>query len=343
MLALRQAGYGDRVAVSLGNVPTGVIHNDYSFRVRNAQLRKPAGIKSGSKPVKSANELWLSHKDEPAPGTSSRDKTPNGSVRDAARAGAIVNAAGAVDAIGAPAAGTAASGSPRSSNGGSRESSTRNGSHRARGRAISFNDAEVFINDAAKVLDDIRGDGVVRSSDPGVRPVRSSLDRARGLEDASTSGETTARSAANQNQNQNQNRHVARPALRHPGSPSRWGAPKPLTSDEVWAANGSSSPRRSLDGAEQEELARGGGRFRRMGSAAENENGDGGDGGDGVRERGDSASGSLLGDVEAEARRTLELDASTVLVKPFTETLHPSPKQVVPITGGDPKSGGVAI
>jgi hypothetical protein len=92
-----------------------------------------------------------------------------------------------------------------------------------------------------------------------------------------------------------------------------------------------------LDGAEQEELARGGGRFRRLASAAENENGDG------VRERGDSASGSLLGDVEAEARRTLELDASTVLVKPFTETLHPSPKQVVPITGGDPKSGGVAI
>ena len=69
MLALRQAGYGDRVAVSLGNVPTGVIHNDYSFRGRNAQLRKPAGIKSGSRPVKSANELWLSHKDEPAPGT----------------------------------------------------------------------------------------------------------------------------------------------------------------------------------------------------------------------------------------------------------------------------------
>ena len=78
MLALRQAGYGDRVAVSLGNVPTGVIHNDYSFRGRNARLRKPAGIKSGSRPVKSANELWLSHKDEPAPGTSSRDKTPNG-------------------------------------------------------------------------------------------------------------------------------------------------------------------------------------------------------------------------------------------------------------------------
>ena len=337
MLALRQAGYGDRVAVSLGNVPTGVIHNDYSFRGRNARLRKPAGIKSGSKPVKSANELWLSHKDEPAPGgTGSRDKTPNGSVRDATRAGAIVNGG---EVAGSIPPGAAASGSPRSSNGGSRESSTRNGSHRARGRAISFNDAEVFINDAAKVLDDIRGDGVVRSSDPGVRPVRSSLDRARGLEDASTSGETTARSAANQNQN----RHVARPALRHPGSPSRWGAPKPLTSDEVWAANGSSSPRRSLDGAEQEELARGGGRFRRMGSAAENENGDGGDGGDGVRERGDSASGSLLGDVEAEARRTLELDASTVLVKPFTETLHPSPKQVVPITGGDPKSGGVAI
>jgi hypothetical protein len=337
MLALRQAGYGDRVAVSLGNVPTGVIHNDYSFRARNAQLRKPAGIKSGSKPVKSANELWLSHKDEPAPGgTISRDKTPNGSVRDATRAGAIVNGG---EVAGSIPPGAAASGSPRSSNGGSRESSTRNGSHRARGRAISFNDAEVFINDAAKVLD-AGGDGVVRSSDPGVRPVRSSLDPTRGLEDASTSGETTARSAANQNQNQNQNRHVARPALRHPGSPSRWGAPKPLTSDEVWAANGSSSPRRSLDGAEQEELARGGGRFRRMGSAAENENGDGVDG---VRERGDSASGSLLGDVEAEARRTLELDASTVLVKPFTETLHPSPKQVVPITGGDPKSGGVAI
>ena len=40
---------------------------------------------------------------------------------------------------------------------------------------------------------------------------------------------------------------------------------------------------------------------------------------------------AIWGDVEAEARRTLELDASTVLVKPFTETLHPSPKQVVPI------------
>ena len=41
MLALRQAGYGDRVAVSLGNVPTGPV-KDYSFRGRNA-LRKPAG------------------------------------------------------------------------------------------------------------------------------------------------------------------------------------------------------------------------------------------------------------------------------------------------------------
>ena len=361
MLALRQAGYGDRIAVSLGNVPTGVIHNDYSFRGRG-HLRKPAGIKSGSKPVKSANELWLSHKDEPAPGgTGSRDKTPNGSVRDATRAGAIVNGG---EVAGSIPPGAAASGSPRSSNGGSRESSTRNGSHRARGRAISFNDAEVFINDAAKVLDDIRGDGVVRSSDPGVRPVRSSLDRARGLEDASTSGETTARSAANQNQNQNQNRHVARPALRHPGSPSRWGAPKPLTSDEVWAANGpAGSPRRSLDGGEQEELARGGGKFRRMASAGEND--EVGDGGDGVRERGDSASGSLMGDVEAEARSLVKVgrldgpkespesertgksrvdvavDANlpSVLVKPYTETLHPSPKQVVPIAGGDPQSG----
>ena len=68
----------------------------------------------------------------------------------------------------------------------------------------------------------------------------------------------------------------------------------------------------------------------------------GGRGGRGVR--GDSANGSIMGDVEAEARRTLELDASaeesgagksrvdsTVVVKPFTETLHPSPKQVVPI------------
>ena len=281
MLALRQAGYGDRVAVSLERPDRG-IHNDYSFRVRNAQLRKPAGIKSGSRPVKSANELWLSHKDEPAPGgTGSRDKTPNGSVRDATRAGAIVNGG---EVAGSIPPGAAASGSPRSSNGGSRESSTRNGSHRARGRAISFNDAEVFINDAAKVLD-AGGDGVVRSSDPGVRPVRSSLDPTRGLEDASTSGETTARSAANQNQNQNQNRHVARPALKHPGSPSRWGAPKPLTSDEVWAANGSSWPRRSLDGAEQEELARGGSRFQRW-SAAENCNGEGGEG---VRVRGDSA------------------------------------------------------
>ena len=78
MLALRQAGYGDRVAVSLGNVPTGPV-KDYSFRGRNA-LRKPAGIKSGRRPVKSANELWASHKDEP--GKNSRDRTPNGSIRN---------------------------------------------------------------------------------------------------------------------------------------------------------------------------------------------------------------------------------------------------------------------
>tara|TARA_B100001758_G_C18178492_1_gene488178 strand:- start:579 stop:773 length:195 start_codon:yes stop_codon:yes gene_type:complete len=63
-----------------------------------------------------------------------------------------------------------------------------------------------------------------------------------------------------------------------------------------------------------------------------------------------------MGDVEAEARRTLELDASAeesgagksrvdinvdVVVKPFTETLHPSPKQVVPIAV-DSYSGSVA-
>ena len=88
MLALRQAGYGDRVAVSLGNVPTGPV-KDYSFRGRNA-LRKPAGIKSGSRPVKSANELWASHKDEP--GKNSRDRTPNGSIR---------NSNGALGALGA--------------------------------------------------------------------------------------------------------------------------------------------------------------------------------------------------------------------------------------------------
>ena len=119
MLALRQAGYGDRVAVSLGNVPTGPV-KDYSFRGRNA-LRKPAGIKSGSRPVKSANELWASHKDEP--GKNSRDRTPNGSIR---------NSNGALGALGA--GGFNTGGSPRSSNGGSREGSTRP-------RNISFNDA----------------------------------------------------------------------------------------------------------------------------------------------------------------------------------------------------------
>ena len=77
-----------------------------------------------------------------------------------------------------------------------------------------------------------------------------------------------------------------------------------------------------------------------------------------MRVRGDSANGSVMGDVEAEARRTLELDASAeesgagksrvdinvdvdVVVKPFTETLHPSPKQVVPIAV-DSYSGSVA-
>ena len=105
MLALRQAGYGDRVAVSLGNVPTGPV-KDYSFRGRNA-LRKPAGIKSGSRPVKSANELWASHKDEP--GKNSRDRTPNGSIR---------NSNGALGALGA--GGFNTGGSPRSSNGGSK-------------------------------------------------------------------------------------------------------------------------------------------------------------------------------------------------------------------------------
>jgi hypothetical protein len=115
-----------------------------------------------------------------------------------------------------------------------------------------------------------------------------------------------------------------------------------------------------LDGGEQEELARGGSKFRRMASAGEND--EVGDGGDGVRERGDSASGSLMGDVEAEARSLVEvgrLDGpkespesektgksrvdvavdKNLLVKPYTETLHPSPKQVVPIAAGDPKSG----
>jgi len=361
MLALRQAGYGDRIAVSLGNVPTGVIHNDYSFRGRG-HLRKPAGIKSGSKPVKSANELWLSHKDEPAPGGyGSRDKTPNGSIRDENRAGAIVNSA-IVNGI------PAASGSPRSSNGGSsRDSSTRNGSNRSRGgaKSTSFNDAETVR----------AADGVVRPSfaqsggDAGVgRPVaRSSLDSDRGAsEDASSSGETAAQkpglhSLPNQNSTNQCVNPNPKPALRHPGSPSRWGAPKPLTSDEVWAANGpAGSPRRSLDGGEQEELARGGGKFRRMASAGEND--EVGDGGDGVRERGDSASGSLMGNVEAEARSLVKvgrLDGpkespeseitgksrvdvavdANLLVKPYTETLHPSPKQVVPIAGGDPQSG----
>ena len=99
----------------------------------------------------------------------------------------------------------------------------------------------------------------------------------------------------------------------------------PLTSDEVWAANGSASPRRSFDGGEQEELARGGGRFRRMASAGEND--EVGDGGDGVRERGDSADGS---ERTGKSRVDVAVDAN-LPVKPYTETLHPSPKQVVPM------------
>ena len=204
MLALRQAGYGDRVAVSLGNVPTGPV-KDYSFRGRNA-LRKPAGIKSGSRPVKSANELWASHKDEP--GKNSRDRTPNGSIR---------NSNGALGALGA--GGFNTGGSPRSSNGGSREGSTRP-------RNISFNDAPSEVL-RPEVAVHIGGSGGGEKSDAN-------------KDGASTSAST------------NQTPHGS--PFKAPGelSPARKMVSM-LNGDDVWSGGSpTGSPRRSLDGVEEE-------------------------------------------------------------------------------------------
>lgn len=319
MLALRQAGYGDRVAVSLGNVPTGPV-KDYSFRGRNA-LRKPAGIKSGSRPVKSANELWASHKDEP--GKNSRDRTPNGSIR---------NSNGALGALGA--GGFNNGGSPRSSNGGSREGSTRP-------RNISFNDAPSEVL-RPEVVVHIGGSGGGEKSDAN-------------KDGASTSAPT------------NQTPHGS--PFKAPGelSPARKMVSM-LNGDDVWSRGSpTGSPRRSLDGVEEEtERARGGSRFKPPRDSAMDDSNSAMDdsshapeGSDtpelpGVRERGDSANGSVMGDVEAEARQMLSVGGSkgashggdhsaevNVLVKPFTETLHPSPKQVVPIVAvGDSSVAG---
>ena len=308
MLALRQAGYGDRVAVSLGNVPTGPV-KDYSFRGRNA-LRKPAGIKSGSRPVKSANELWASHKDEP--GKNSRDRTPNGSIR---------NSNGALGALGA--GGFNNGGSPRSSNGGSREGSTRP-------RNISFNDAPSEV---------LRPEIAVH--------IGGGSDKSDANKEASTSGSTNQFKAGEL-------------------SPARKMVSM-LNGDDVWSGGASptGSPRRSLDGVEEEtERARAGSRFKpprdsamdSMDSTMMHHAPEGSDTPElpGVRERGDSANGSVMGDVEAEARQMLSVGGSkgashggdhsaevNVLVKPFTETHHPSPKQVVPIvTVGDSSVAG---
>jgi len=310
MLALRQAGYGDRVAVSLGNVPTGPV-KDYSFRGRNA-LRKPAGIKSGSRPVKSANELWASHKDEP--GKNSRDRTPNGSIR---------NSNGALGALGA--GGFNTGGSPRSSNGGSREGSTRP-------RNISFNDApsEVLRPEVAVHI----GGGGEKSD--------------ANKDGASTSGSTNQTHGS---------------PFKAPGelSPARKMVSM-LKGDDVWSGGSpTGSPRRSLDGVEEEtERARGGSRFKPPRDSAMDGDStlhhamEGSDTPElpGVRERGDSANGSVMGNVEAEARQVLTGGSKgaspgdhspevNVLVKPFTETLHPSPKQVVPIVAvGDSSVAG---
>lgn len=309
MLALRQAGYGDRVAVSLGNVPTGPV-KDYSFRGRNA-LRKPAGIKSGSRPVKSANELWASHKDEP--GKNSRDRTPNGSIR---------NSNGALGALGA--GGFNTGGSPRSSNGSSREGSTRP-------RNISFNDAPSEV---------LRPEVAVHIGGSGEKS------------DANKDGASTSAST-----------NFNHSPFKAPGelSPARKMVSM-LNGDDVWSGGSpTGSPRRSLDGVEEEtERARGGSRFKPgpRDSAMDDSN-HAPEGSDtpelpGVRERGDSANGSVMGDVEAEARQMLSVGGSkgashggdhsaevNVLVKPFTETLHPSPKQVVPIVAvGDSSVAG---
>ena len=140
-----------------------------------------------------------------------------------------------------------------------------------------------------------------------------------------------------------------------------------LNGDDVWSGGASptGSPRRSLDGVEEEtERARAGSRFKpprdsamdSMDSTMMHHAPEGSDTPElpGVRERGDSANGSVMGDVEAEARQMLSVGGSkgashggdhsaevNVLVKPFTETLHPSPKQVVPIVAvGDSSVAG---
>ena len=137
-----------------------------------------------------------------------------------------------------------------------------------------------------------------------------------------------------------------------------------LNGDDVWSGGSpTGSPRRSLDGVEEEtERARGGSRFKPPRDSAMDGDStlhhamEGSDTPElpGVRERGDSANGSVMGDVEAEARQMLSVGGSkgashggdhsaevNVLVKPFTETLHPSPKQVVPIVAvGDSSVAG---
>ena len=138
-----------------------------------------------------------------------------------------------------------------------------------------------------------------------------------------------------------------------------------LNGDDVWSGGSpTGSPRRSLDGVEEEtERARAGHDSNRRGirrwmmdSTMMHHAPEGSDTPElpGVRERGDSANGSVMGDVEAEARQMLSVGGSkgashggdhsaevNVLVKPFTETLHPSPKQVVPIVAvGDSSVAG---
>ena len=133
-----------------------------------------------------------------------------------------------------------------------------------------------------------------------------------------------------------------------------------LNGDDVWSGGSpTGSPRRSLDGVEEEtERARGGSRFKPPRDSAMDDSSHAPEGSDtpelpGVRERGDSANESVMGDVEAEARQMLSVGGSkgashgdhsaevNVLVKPFTETLHPSPKQVVPIVAvGDSSVAG---
>ena len=65
--------------------------------------------------MKSASELWLSTRTSPRRARAAETRRPTAASASGESRGCV--RAGAVDAIGAPAAGTAASGSPRSSNG----------------------------------------------------------------------------------------------------------------------------------------------------------------------------------------------------------------------------------